>query len=538
MTVPVGPRLTSSGSDVLLGSTLPRLWTRPLVEGPPGPCVCGCALTEESSYGFDVIFFAAEVLGTPLDPWEEFAAIHAGEMLPDGRPRFRKLLIIVARQQGKTLLCRVLTLYWQFIERWPMVLATSTNLGYAKISWLAAVALAESVEDLAVDIPKDGVRKAAGEECLTTAYGAQYRIAASNRKGGRSLTVDRLVLDELREHQDWSAWGAAYNAMSACPHGQVVAITNMGDSTAVVLDSLRNDALAYIENGGGDYRLGLLEWSAPSGADPEDPHALAQSCPNLGRRTALEDLLADARRAKTNGGEELATFKTEIMCQKVPILDPAIDPDRWVACLDIGDMTALKSRMAWCLDVAPDRQHATLVAAAVLQADPPQVPCEWDPDRVRVEVVKAWSGPQCTRELKRDLPGLVAKHRPKVIGWYPQGPGAALAAELADRKRSRVAWPPAGVRVEEIKQDLPATCMGFAEMVESRQIAQSDDPLLNAQVIGAERLHRGNSLWVFTRRGAGHVDGTYAAAGATHLARTLPTPPSLKVISSKRRRAD
>lgn len=522
---------------MLLGSTLPRLWTSPLVSGLAGPCGCGCALTEDTSYGFDVIWFAAEVLGTPLDPWEEFAAIHGGELLGDGRPRFRKLLIIVARQQGKTLLCRVLTLYWQFVERWPMILGTSTNLGYAKESWLAAVALAESVEDLAREIPANGVRKAAGEECLTTVHGARYRIAASNRKGGRSLTIDRLVLDELREHPDWSAWGAAYNAMSARPFGQVVAITNMGDDTSVVLDSLRRDALSYIESERGDYRLGLLEWSCEEGDDPEDPVALAKSNPNLGRRTDLGDLLADARRAKENGGEELATFKTEIMCIRVQMMNPAIASDRWAACLDVGDLAEVRSRVALCVDVSMDGQHATLVAAAVLAAVPPVPPLEWEPDRVRVEVVKAWSGPACTRELRRDLPGLVRKIRPKAVGWFPTGPAAAVAAELADRKRSRVAWPPPGVVVEGITAEVAAVCMGFAEQVGSGEIAQSDDPLLNAHVLGAEKAPRGDA-WVFTRRGAGHVDGAYAAAGAVHLARTLPPPPRLKVISSKRRRAD
>src|SRR4029079_8631941 len=108
-----------------------------------------------TSYGFDVIWFAEHVLGTPLDPWECFAAVHLGELLPDGRPRFRKCLIIVARQAGKTLLCRVLTLYWRFVERWQMILSTSTNLAYAKESWSSVVSQAESIPDLAREVPKD-----------------------------------------------------------------------------------------------------------------------------------------------------------------------------------------------------------------------------------------------------------------------------------------------------------------------------------------------------------------------------------------------
>jgi hypothetical protein len=521
------PERTNCVPVALRGSTLPRLWTRPLVTGPPGPCGCGCALTEFTSYGFDVVWFAEHVLGTPLDEWERWAVIHGGELLPDGRPRFRKLLILVARQNGKTLLCRVLTLYWQFIERRPLILGTSTNLGYAKESWTAAVALAESIPDLAADIPANGVRKAAGEECLSTSFGSRYKIAASNRKGGRSLTIDRLVLDELREHDSWDAWNAAYPAMNAVWDAQVVAITNMGDDTSVVLDSLRGEALTFIENGEGDERLGLFEYSAPEGSDPEDPVALAMANPNLNHpsgRNRLDDLLADARRAKRNGGEELTGFLTEVMCVRVRKKHPAINPVSWDACLLPGTLDALRGRVALCVDVSMDQQHATLVAAAVLPDD-----------RVRIEVVKAWDGPQCTRALRRDLPGLVRKVKPRALGWFPAGPAAAVAAALAaPKKGARSPWP-ASVTVEEIRADLAAVTMGFAEQITSGQIARDEDELLDAHVLGAEKLPRGDA-WVFTRKGQGHVDAAYAAAGAVHLTRTLPPSvgkPRLIVAGSK-----
>jgi hypothetical protein len=68
---------------------------------------------------------------------------------------------------------------------------------------------------------------------------------------------------------------------------------------------------------------------------------------------------------------------------------------------------------------------------------------------------------------------------------------------------------------------MTAICMGFAEQVRSRQIAHGGDPLLDAHVRAAEKLSYGDG-WRFTRKGAGQVDAVYAAAGAVHLARTLP----------------
>lgn len=492
----------------------PRLWTPPLRE-----------LTPATSYGFDVIDFADEVLEQPLDLWERWAVIHAGELLPDGRPRFRVVLIIVARQNGKTHVCVVLTLFWQFVERRRMILGTSTNLGYAKESWIKAIDLAESVPDLAAEIPANGIRKAAGEECLTTVDGCRYRIAASNRRGGRSLTIDRLILDELREHDDWSAWGAAVPAMNAVPDAQAVAITNQGEARSVVLNSLRGHALSFIDTGEGDPRLGLFEWSAEDGADPTDVNAIAMANPNLNHpsgRNRLDDILGEARRAKAAGGEELATFRTEVLCQKVDMLDPAIDPDRWDDCADPGDMAGMRDRVALCVDLSIDGQHATLIAAAVMTDG-----------RVRVETVKSWHGPGCSNEVRRELPGLVARVKPQVFGWFPTGPAAAVAADLADpekRHGRRMAWPPRGVKVEEIRAEVTVACMAFSDLVMAEQIAHSADDLLTAHTRGAQKLRQGDA-WRYARRGAGPIDGAYAMAGAVHLARTLPPPrPPLAVV--------
>jgi len=455
-----------------------------------------------------VIDFARDVLKMPLDPWQEWAVIHGGELLADGRPRFRTLLVLVARQAGKTHLLTVLALFWMFAEKWPMTLGMSTMLEYARESWDQAVKMAFDVDELAEHLPRNAVKEGNNDVRLLTDHGTRYKIAAANRRGGRSLRIDRLIIDELREHATWAAWNASTNAMNARPFGQCWAISNMGDDTSVVLNALREAALEFITTGEGDPRLGLLEWSAPDGCEVDDVDALAMANPNLGRRQHIDDLLGPARRAKRAGGEEEAGYRTECLCQRVRLLDPAIDPGAWSRCLDPGDLSAARSRVALTLDVSPDLAHATLAAAAVLPDD-----------RVRVEVVAAWDGQACTDRLRRDLPGLLARVRPQALGWLPAGPAASLAADL----RARPGWPPPGVKVEEIRGEVAAVCMGMAEQVTAGRVAHSGDPLLDAHIGGAERLRRGD-VWVFSRKGDGHCDAAYAVAGAAFLARTLPPP--------------
>lgn len=502
MTSPQSPPSTNSASDVVRGRVEPRLWTPPLRP-----------LTPQTSYGYDLIDFA-HTIGWPLDPWQQWLAIHMGELLPDGRPRFRVLLVIVARQNGKSVFCRILTLYWMFVECVELIIGTNTSRDTAKASWRKVIEMAEGIDLLARDLAPVHTREATSEENFYNTLGANYQFAAPNRRAGRSKTVDRAILDELREHRNRDTWDALINAGNAVTDFQAVAITNQGDTTAIVLDELRTTALDFIETGKGDPRLFLAEWSSPTGSDPADPHALAYANPDLGNRIQTDALIGQALQAKAAGGETLARFKTEIMCQKVHLLDPAIDPGLWddAGTGDPVDLAAHRRSTALCFDVALDGSHATLVAAATIDGI------------THVEVVQRWTGFGCTKALRADLPGVVARLRPRVVGWYPGGPAAAVAADLTARRSGRGAWPPRNVRVEELRVEVPAVCMGLAEVVGAGQVRHPRDDMLTTHVEATQKLRRGEAQWTFTRRSSAPIDGTYALAGAVHLARTLPPP--------------
>lgn len=481
-------------------------------------------LTWETSYGFDVIDFAEEI-GYPLDEWEQEAVIRGGELLPDGRPRFRFLLIIVARQNGKTLLCRILTLYWMFIEKHPLVLGTSTSRETAKESWRQVIDMAEGIDILMEELPSQHTREQIGEETFWNEHGSHYRFAAPNRRAGRSKTVHRLILDELREHKNRDTYDAAVNAGNAVYDFQAWAITNQGDLNSIVLDELRESAMEFIETGNGDPRLGLLEWSAPNGCDPTDIQGLAMANPNLGHRIDADALMGQAIQAKRAGGETLARFRTEILCQRVSMLDAAIDEDSWKASAlsdnELIDLTEHKRQLVMCYDVSMDGSHITLVAAARIDG------------LIYVEVVKVWNGFGATKQFRIDLPELVERVRPRTVGWFPNGPGAAVAADLKKRDGRRP-WPPRRVEVAELNSaETPAVCMGLAEQVLADEIRHPNDEMLNAQIYQTQKLTRGD-MWVFTRRGNSPIDGTYALAGAVHLARTLrPAPPPLHVVNTR-----
>ena len=490
-------------------------------------------LTPETSYGFAVIDFARDILGEPLLPWQAWLVIHMGELLEDGTPRFRTLLILVARQNGKTHLLKVLALYWLFVEMLSLIVGISTKVEYAKESWKKAVQMAQTVPALAEEMPKKGgVRLANGDELLETAAGCRYKIAAASRTGGRSLTIDRLIIDEIREHQSWEAWDAAEPATSAVPWAQVICISNMGDDKSVVLNDLHANGLKTLDPASldpedeYDESLGMFEWSAVEGAELMDRFGWASANPALGYMITEKTMRSAAVRAKNGDPRAEAGFRTERLCQRVRSLDAAIDPEKWNDCIDISETLAqmckrLRAKPSLCVDVSIDGLHST-IAGAVMGKD----------GKVRVEVVWAAQGPDATQQMVDKLPDIIKAVRPRAVGWFPNGPAAGASAGIVGGRAAAVATS-VGAKLEQIKMDTAAVCMGMAEQVRGVKIMHGNEDLLNAHVLSVSRLKSTNDSWKFSRKGGGHSDAAYAGAGAIHLARTGRGNPKALIATSK-----
>lgn len=502
-------RASSTGSTrsgrrrQLLGRREPRLFTEPARR-----------LTRKSTLGYEAAEFASEVLGVELLPWQRWWLLHALEVDEQGDFRFRVVLTLVARQNGKTTLLKILALWAMYTGRARLVLGAAQSLDIARESWQGAVDIAQ--EDPELDAEVESVRLVNGQQEFRLHNGARYRIAATTRKAGRGLSVDLLILDELREHRSWEAWGALSKTTQARPNALIVPLSNAGDDESVVLNQLREVALA-----GSDPSIALFEWSAPDGCELDDRAAWAQANPALGHRNGISEQAV----ASSMSTDPPATFRTEVLCQRVDALDSAVDLGAWRAAQDAqSSLEAFRDQVVLCVDVGFEGPaetavgtHVTVVAAAV------------DGARAVVDVQAAWA---TTAQARDELPALIEKIRPRAVAWYPSGPAAELAPVLRPaepkpitdgvRQPRKLIVRRRGPEYVEIKGGMVTeACMGFAGMVKARQVTHSGDPLLSAHLAGAMRLPQGDG-WRFARRGAGHVDAAYAAAGAVYAALTVP----------------
>jgi phage terminase large subunit-like protein len=323
----------------LYGYEEPRLFTPPLRP-----------LTPETSRGFEVIAFAEDVLGLTLNPWQKWLYIHALELRPDGRYRFRTLVILVARQNGKTTWLQILALWALYVDAAQLVLGTAQNLDVAEECWAGAVDMAESIPELAAEVK--AVDRTNGKKALRLTTGERYKVAAASRGGGRGMSAKIVVLDELREHRNWDAWGAITKTTMARKDALIVGLSNAGDVLSVVLSHLRKTALADIE-AGEDSSLGLFEWSAPEGAELTDRSAWQAANPSLGY-TIEEDAIVGALKTDTEG--DAAVFRTEVLCQWVKTTLTAYFPgDKWADCRDEDSELPEGASLVFGVDVSWDR---------------------------------------------------------------------------------------------------------------------------------------------------------------------------------------
>jgi hypothetical protein len=476
----------------LLGSTRPRLYTPELRK-----------LDRRTSLGYEAADFAEQIIGVPLIPWQRWAAIHAMELLPDGSFRFRKVLIIVGRQNGKSHLKRTVSLWRMYMEPKTQVYGVAQEVKLARKQWnFCQEAIHDSPQ---LEAEWGDVRNVNGDEYFWLSNSSLYAIGAASRKSGRGSSNDEVNIDELREQRNWQAWAALSKTINARPNPQIWCMSNAGDDESVVLNQLQDAGHA-----GRDEALGVFEWSAPDGCELDDWNAIRQANPGLGY------ILSEAGLRSDLASDPPEISRTEILCQRVHNLNSAIDLERWDSCADaMGTLDAHRGRIAACFDVAPDGQHATLAVAARL-----------DGGRVRAEITAAWAN---TDQARKELPALLAKIRPAAFGWYPAGPAAGMATTLRPlalryNKRPGKREPGAppedgtitGARASEVCQEL-------ADLVKALRIVHPADPLLDAHIRGASKLLTGDG-WRFTRKGEGHVDAAYAAAGAVSLALTIPEP--------------
>ncbi|MGI8682062.1 MAG: terminase [Mycobacteriales bacterium] len=526
-------RSTASASKKRFGRTTPRIYTPPLRR-----------LTKWTTLGLAVIEFAEQVLGIILLPWQKWLLVHALELLPDGTPRFRTVIVLVARQNGKSTLSIVLSLFFMYVLGRGLVIGTAQDLDVAEEIWQNAVDLVEETPEL--NALKKRVVQKNGSKALELKTGERYKVKAANRGAGRSLSGDLILLDELREHQSWDAWAALTKTAMARELAMIWALSNAGDASSLVLRYLRRMAHAAVGDPDGlnadedpssllpstedlddealdadelevaeDDSLGIFEWSAEPGCAVTDRDGWAQANPSLGYLIS-ERTIASACRTDPEW-----VFRVEVLCQwSEGTLEGPFPPGSWEATTDNASKVADGGQIVVGVDVSWDRSKAHIAIAGYRDDGVPHV-----------GVVASRAGVDWV------LPWLLGPDAPPFSGVVVQtnGPASSLVEPLRRAGLRVVDW--AGT-------DLGRGTGAFYDSVRSRKVRHRPQPVLDVAAANASVRPMGDA-YVWDRKKSPvdvaplvAVTGALWALASDQLVPDVPSPAPVLIESGSSQSAD
>jgi len=457
-------------SATLYGSPTPRIHT-PLNDLP--------------SRGFEIIDLATE-LGQELMPWQKFVLEHAHKVKPDGRWATPTVCTTVARQNGKSYLMNIRILAGLFLWDEPIQIGSAHRLSTSFEQFRHLERMIEGSDYLSKQVKR--IRRRHGEEEIETTKGNRFIIRASGSAARGISAPSTLHLDELREMKDLETFASLRYTLMAAKNPMLMAYTNAGESTSLILNQIRERALARIA-GNDDPEIGYFEWSAPT--DVISLENATFSNPALGHTINVGNI-------KSVLNDDPTVVMTEVMCRWVQTITGVVDAEKWKECGDT-EIDIDPEKLSWlAIDVTPDRKQAALVIAQKLGSE----------DFV-VKLLHTWSNDLHLddRAIANDVAHYCRKY-PLEYLLYSQRAAGSIATRLR----------PAGIPIFDMDSAYPQSCDELLGAINSKRLKHRNQGELTAQILSAVKFPRGEAGWVIGRRGQAPVCAAVATALVAHFA--------------------
>jgi len=461
-------------------------------------------LNDLPSKGQDMIDLATE-LGINLMEWQKFVCIHGHKVRADGRWAHSELGLIMARQQGKSTLMMLRILTGMFVWGEGLQLASAHRLTTSLETFRQIVGLIETNPKLEKEVKK--IRWQHGAEEIELFGNRRFVVKAANNAARGLSKPETIHLDELREYKDEDAWSSMRYSMMAAKNPQVWIYSSAGDQHSVILNKLRERALASATT---NDPIGWFEWSA----EPDAPillpsgemnwSAFAQANPSLGITIHPDNL-----KAVINDPPDIV--RTEVLAQWVDTINSAIDAQKWAMC-QIDAIPLDPEQPTWLgLDLSPDRKFGALVAAQKLSGE-----------RFYIQLLHTWSNDYSLNDLAvaNDIAPYVRKYNTQTVA-YSKRTSQAVASRLV----------PAGIQVTDMDGAIYAeSCDRWLGAINSHRLQHSGQEELTQQTLSAAKLPFGDGSWIIGRRASRvAVCASVASALVTYFATQPETEIDIQV---------
>lgn len=461
------------------------------------------------TYGDQAIAWAAAELGLVAGPWQAYVIRKALRHDKAGNLIHRIVLISTARQNGKSVIVRIIV-GWMLAKGrelpafagWTTMLAAAHDAKQARIIYRAVLG----------DFERNAKLKA--QTRLTQYFGIEagtllLDTVTSQPGSARGLSSGLIAWDEMLTQEDWAMWEALSPTQSAQRNPLMILTSTAGGPASVVLRAFYD---RLVRQSSGDEKpdpafYGAWWQSSDPDAQGLNRVALREANPALGDgRLAMEAIRQEY------GIMPADSWKRERLNHWVDVSVPgAFAPGVWARVQLPNPLEGVDPPYALAVDIQPGWERATIMVAGIR------------PDgRIGAEV---W------RDIRADDAPITAESLIAAIDAFPHplfavGYDSVSGASAAFERHGEGAW---GVEWRALKPAQVVTaCMDVTEMILSGRLAV-DDPLLSAQIVWTARRNVGSEgAFRFSRaESGGAIDAVFAMTFAAHIVATQAPPPSI-----------
>ena len=420
-----------------------------------------------------------DIVKTPLLPWQEFILKDMLTVDKKGLWIRKTNLLLIARQNGKTHLARMLIL--AHLVKWNTnVLMMSSNRSMALDTFRQVAMLLENNDHLKGFVKQ--IRYANGTESIEMLSGARLDVVAATRDGSRGRSVNGLLfIDEVREINE-EAFRAATPTTRAHPNSHTLLTSNAGDAFSTVLNDLRERALSYPPK-----TFGFYEYSAPQYCKINDKAAWAMANPSMGytiTAEAIEESIATS---------PIETTRTETLCQWIDSLQSPWPHGVLEATSDSELIMNPGALTIFGFDVSPSRRNASLVAGQIL------------PDgRIGFGIIDQWESQVAVDDLKiaAAIKGYADIYKPRLV-CYDKYTTQSISDRLSN----------SGVMVEDVSgQKFYQACGDLLDGLVNGRVVHSGQAELVAQFNNCAAKVNDTAWRIVKRKSAGDVSAPIAVA--------------------------
>jgi phage terminase large subunit-like protein len=458
----------------LRGATKPRLQSPPL----------------KGKNKIDDVKQLCEIIKMPLLPWQEYVLKDMLTVDTKGKWIRKTNLLLIARQNGKTHLARMLIL--AHLIKWETnVLIMSSNRSMALDTFRQVTDILENNDHLKGFVKQ--IRYANGTESIEMLNGTRLDVVAATRDGSRGRSVNGLLfIDEVREITE-EGFRAATPVTRAHPNSHTLLCSNAGDAFSTVLNDLRERAISYPPKS-----FGFYEYSAPQYCKIEDRNAWAMANPSLGytiTEEAIEEAIATS---------PIENTRTETLCQWI---DSLSSPWPHGVLEETSDSTLEMTAGAYTVfgfDVSPSRRNGSLVAGQIL------------PDgRIGIGILETYSSQVAIDELKMaaSIKGWADIYKPRLVCFDKYA-----TQTIADRLSQ------SGVMVEDVSgQQFYKACGDLLEGLVNHRVVHNGQAELIQQMNNCAAKVNDSAWRIIKRKSAGDISAPIGLAMVVSKL-MIPTP--------------